>query len=79
MANKKLPFDECVYPKIDDFLNILNEDIEEYKTHFSAHEATLTWTRLKQLTNKMHEIKKAAQTRDWGDEWWIIENLQNQN
>ena len=51
-----------------DFLNTLNKDIEEYASQFSAHQATLIWTRMHQLTNKMHEIKKAAQARDWGDE-----------
>ncbi len=52
----------------EEILDFLSNTIKEHKDLYSAHEATLIWTRMHQLTNQMHEIKKAAQARDWGDE-----------
>lgn len=51
-----------------DILDSLSDTIKEHKDLYSAHEATLIWNRMHLLTNQMHEVKKAAQTRDWGDE-----------
>jgi len=60
--------EDMVAKTTNEMIDILADNFRKNFTKFSAHEATLIWKRMHQLTNKMHEIKNEAQTRDWGDE-----------
>ena len=60
--------EDMVAKTTDEMIEILAQNFTKNANIYSAHTATLIWKRMHQLTNQMHEIKKAAQTRDWGDE-----------
>lgn len=52
--------------KMHDMLDEISSLSKKYSQLYSAHEATLIWKRMQDITSKMHEIKYIAQVKHWG-------------